>query len=109
MTEESKCPVELETMEKWVQKGKPDECRPCMLGPVTQWYHDELKNQGEKEKAANLGKIAEETDVENMEQVLTLCKEFDTIKETVEEPLRERLKDFDCACQSYDPAAEVEK
>jgi len=109
MSEESKCPVELKPMEKWVQEGKEGECRPCQLGVVAQWYNDELKDQGEKQKAANLEKIAEETDVNNMEQVLTLCKEFDTIKKTVEEPLRERLKDFDCACQSYDPAAEVEK
>jgi len=42
------------------------------------------------------------------ESVLTFCKELDKIKDTVEEPLRERLKDFDCAAQSYDPDAAVE-
>jgi len=105
MTEEPKCPIELKPMEEWVQEGNPEECRPCLLVPVAQWYYNELKDQDKKEMAENLGKIAEETDANNMESVLTLCKEFDRIKETVEDPLRERLKDFDCACQSFDPAA----
>ena len=39
---------------------------------------------------------------------LTLCKEFDRIKDAVEEPLRERLKDFDCATQSFNPDDVVE-
>jgi len=39
---------------------------------------------------------------------LTLCKQFDIIKDVVEEPLRERLKDFDCATQSFNPDDVVE-
>ncbi|GAJ13822.1 unnamed protein product, partial [marine sediment metagenome] len=34
---------------------------------------------------------------------LTLCEKLDNIKDAVEESLRERLKDFDCAAQAYEP------
>lgn len=105
MAEEGKCPVELKPMEEWVKEGKPEECRPCLLGPVAQWYRDELEGKGHKDKAQVIEKLADETDVNNTEQVLTFCRELDNIKNSVEEPLRERLKDFDCAAQSFDPAA----
>lgn len=93
--ESPKCPVELKPMEKWVGEEDTKQCRPCLLGPVVQWYADELKERGKVAVANRLTKTAEESDP------LTLCRELDNIKNEVEEPLRERLKDFDCAVQAF--------
>ncbi len=34
---------------------------------------------------------------------MQLCEELDKIKSEVEESLRERLEEFDCAAQAYEP------
>ncbi|MBA7614695.1 hypothetical protein ES703_21964 [subsurface metagenome] len=110
MTEERRqCPAF--TMEEWIQqedphKDDPNHCRPCRLGVTANWYFTELKEKGHQDLADSIEKIAsseEEPDVP-----LTLCKEFDRIKDVVEEPLRERLKDFDCATQAFNPEDVVE-
>jgi hypothetical protein len=95
-------------MAEWIKEESPIECKPCLLGPVAQWYRDELVDKGHQDKAKTLEELADATDMDTPEQVLTFCQELDKIKETVEEPLRERLKDFDCAAQSYDPDAAAE-
>lgn len=99
------------TMEEWIRqddplKDDPEHCRPCRLGVPANWYYNELQDQGRKDLAENLEKIAGKED--DPELPLTLCKEFDRIKAVVEEPLRERLKDFDCATQSFNPDEVVE-
>ncbi len=109
MSEEPRCPIELKPMKEWVAEEDPKKCRPCMLGPVAQWYSEELKDKGRKDLATPLEQLAEKTDVDVQEQVLTLCEEFDKIKTKVEGPLRERLEDFDCAAQVYDPDAAAEQ
>ena len=98
------------SMEEWIgqedpNKDDPENCRPCRLGVTANWYYNELEGQGQKELATSLEKIATRED--DPELPLTLCKEFDRIKDVVGEPLRERLKDFDCATQSYDPDEEI--
>ena len=111
MTEERRqCPAL--TMEKWISQDDPrkddlEHCRPCLLGVIAQWYHGELQEQGHEELAQNIEQIA--TNVDDPEMPLTLCKEFDRIKNVVEEPLRERLKDFDCSTQSFNPDDTVEE
>lgn len=100
------------TMEEWIgqedpHKEDPDHCRPCRLGVTANWYFNELQDQGRKDLAENVEKIALNENEPDMP--LTLCKEFDRIKDVVEEPLRERLKDFDCATQSFDPDDVVEE
>lgn len=107
--EKRQCPAF--TMEEWITqedpyKDDPEKCRPCRLGITANWYFNELKEQGQKALAASLEKIA--TNENDPEMPLTLCKEFDRIKSVVEEPLRERLKDFDCATQSFNPDDVVE-
>lgn len=101
MTEEKeKCPVELKPMAEWVVEEDPRGiCRECLLAPVLQWYRDELKQRGHAEKALKLEELAKKAE----DLPLQVCKEFDKIKSEVEEPLRERLLDFDCAAQSYEP------
>jgi len=95
-------------MAEWIKEESPITCKPCLLGPVAQWYTSELKEKGHPDKADAIEKMADSTDMDTPEQVLTFCQELDKIKDTVEEPLRERLKDFDCAAQSYDPDAAAE-
>jgi len=100
------------TMEEWIgqedpKKDDPEQCRPCRLGVTANWYFTELQEQGQAELAESIEQIATKED--DPEMPLTLCKEFDRIKDVVEEPLRERLKDFDCATQSFDPDDVVEE
>ncbi len=92
---EKKCPVDLKPMADWVGENDPKVCRPCMLAPVVQWYAEELRAAGKTGLALKLEEQA------NTEEPLTLCRELDTIKEQAEEPLRERLLDFDCAAQTF--------
>jgi len=92
-------------MEEWIRgedphKDDPDHCRPCRLGVTAQWYHSELKEQGHEDLAALVEQVAESPDPD---MPLTLCRQMDIIKDVVEESLRERLKDFDCATQSFTP------
>ena len=97
---EQKCPVELKPMKEWIQEPDPRGlCRECLLPPVLQWYREELKDKGYNEFVNNLDKIAHAAEV----LPLQLCEEFDKIKSEVEEPLRERLEEFDCAAQAYEP------
>ena len=107
--EKRQCPAF--TMEEWIRqddplKDDPEHCRPCRLGVPANWYLNELQEQGRKDLAEDLEKVA--TNENDPEMPLSLCREFDRIKDAVEEPLRERLKDFDCATQSFNPDDVVE-
>ena len=106
--EQATCPET--SMEEWIRgddprKDDPEHCRPCRLGVTANWYFNELQEQGHEDLAKTLEKISSK---EDPEMPLTLCKIFDIIKDVVEEPLRERLKDFDCATQSFNPDDVVE-
>jgi len=97
---EGKCPVELKPMKDWVQEEDPKGiCRECLLAPVLQWYREELNDKGHTKFVEELDQIAHEAEV----LPLTLCEKLDTIKSEVEESLRERLEEFDCAAQAYKP------
>lgn len=111
MNQEEKRQCPQFTMEEWIRqddplKDDPKHCRPCRLGVTANWYFNELKEKGHTDLAAVIERIADKA--EDPEMPLTLCREFDIIKDVVEEPLRERLKDFDCATQSYNPDDVVE-
>jgi hypothetical protein len=102
------CKANLKPMKDWIQeedpkKDHPTYCRPCMLAPVVQWYRDTLKEQGKPEMAIDLEKTVNQSDGTADEIALTICEKLDTIKESVEDTLRERLKDFDCAAQAFNP------
>ena len=85
----------LKPMRDWVSEDGP-ECRPCLLGPPTQWYVSELQERGQAEDAAKLAALATGSDP------VTLCQEMDEIKARVGPELRSRLLDFDCATQNFD-------
>lgn len=100
MSEGGKCPVELKPMSAWIKEEDPRGiCRECLLGPVLQWYRDELNEKGHKKFVSELDDLARQAEV----LPLQLCETFDKIKGEVEEPLRERLEEFDCAAQAYEP------
>jgi len=95
-----KCPIDLQPMATWVQEEDPKGiCRECLLGPVLQWYRETLNEKGHSNLTDELNKIARAAEV----LPLQLCEEFDKIKVEVEESLRERLLEFDCAAQTYNP------
>lgn len=101
--QECKCPVPLQPMEAWIEGGEEEECRPCMLGPVVQWYESELREQGSPDLADDLVRAAQEA------TPAALARKLDTIKEKVGDSLRERLREFDCAAQTEElDAAETE-
>lgn len=111
MTEEGKQQPPIPTMEEWIReddpyKDDPKFCRPCRLGVIASWYFNELTEQGHQDLAAVIEQIGIKD--ESPDMPLTLCKQFDIIKVVVEEPLRERLKDFDLATQSFNPNDVVE-
>lgn len=89
-------------MQEWIQEPDEANCRPCMLAPVASWYHQELTDQGRTELADEL-KASTENDP------LTICGVLDSIKDRVEEPLRERLKEFDCLAQTFNPDDEPDE
>ena len=97
---ENKCPVDLKPMKEWVQEEDPEGiCRECLLAPVLQWYREELSDKGHTKFVNELNEIARAAEV----LPLTLCEKLDNIKDEVEESLRERLEEFDCAAQAYKP------
>ena len=101
---ENKCSIELKPMATWVQEEDPKGiCRDCLLGPVLQWYRDELNEKGYPKFVNELDEIARAADA----LPLQLCEKFDTIKGEVEESLRERLEEFDCAAQAYNPEEDL--
>jgi len=111
MNEEERCQCPRFTMAEWLgqedpHKDDPEYCRPCRLGVTANWYLNELQEKGHKDLAESIEQIVNKED--DAEMPLTLCKELDRIKDVVEEPLRERLKDFDCATQSFNPDDVVE-
>ena len=66
---------------------------------MLQWYRNELNEKGHQKFVSELDDIARQAEV----LPLQLCEAFDKIKSEVEEPLRERLEEFDCAAQAYEP------
>ncbi|MBA7547705.1 hypothetical protein ES705_40141 [subsurface metagenome] len=112
MTEEEKQQNPILTMEEWIReedprKDDPKFCRPCLLGVIGSWYFNELKEQGHQDLAAVIEQTG--TNEQDPDLPLTLCKQFDIIKAVVEEPLRERLKDFDRSTQSFNPDDVIEE
>ena len=96
----NQCPIEIKPMAQWVQEEDPKGiCRECLLAPVLQWYREELNNKGHTKFVNELDQIAHAAEV----LPLQLCEAFDKIKGEVEKPLRERLEEFDCAAQAYNP------
>jgi len=109
---EIKCACKnLQPMAEWVKEEDPDTCRPCILGPVVQWYYQELKERGDEETAAKLETEVDVLTEDDIEQAVAICKDLDEIKVAAPEELRQRLEEFDCSVQYFNPdkAAPVAK
>ena len=100
--EECAC-ANLMPMAEWVKVEEPGTCRPCVLGPVVQWYYEELKEQGDEETAAKLEAEVDVLEEDDLEQAIALCQDLDEIKAAAPPELRKRLEEFDCSIQSFDP------
>jgi hypothetical protein len=96
------CP-NLQPMAEWIKGEEPGTCRPCILGPVVQWYYQELKERGDEDTAAQLEAEVDVLEEDNVEQVMALCMDLDEIKAAAPPDLRKRLEEFDCSIQSFDP------
>ena len=82
-------------MAEWLEVGTEEECRPCLLPPVVQWYNEELKERGLTESVEKLEAAVEEADPAG------IAKTLDEIREAAPEEVRTRLLDFDCAAQTF--------
>jgi hypothetical protein len=94
-------------MGEWLKQESPD-CRPCLMGPVVDWYVGELEEQGKPELAGELKQVVDE--IQDESEVAKVGEKMDAIKEAVGEgELRDRLREFDCTVQTYrTPEGEVE-
>ena len=81
-------------MRDWIQQPDDKICRPCLLGPVIQWYRDELQAKGLNDLA-----IEVEGAIEGGE--ITMATKLDEIKSKVSPELKARLREFDCYAQIY--------
>lgn len=97
---ECPCVVSLQPMAEWVKVADGGSCRPCTLGPVSNWYYSELKEQGREDLAEHLEKAVDGMDDGVPEQVIKVCEEFDWIKTQADPALRLRLQEFDCSVQA---------
>lgn len=79
----------------WIKKDSK-VCRPCTLPILAGWYKSELEEAGNMTESKRIGDLAEDPAV-TPEQ---LASELDRIKGSVDGPMRERLKEFDCSIQS---------
>jgi hypothetical protein len=59
------------------------------------WYVSELEESGDRTQSERIKKLAEDPNV-SPEQ---LAAELDNIKNSVREPMKARLKEFDCTVQ----------
>ena len=92
-----RCGSTLRPLAEWIKgEGGPGGlCRPCVLPVVMAWYEQELAERG-------LGELASEIEaVRQTGDPLVVASRLDSIKERVEEPVREVLRGFDCEAQSF--------
>lgn len=92
-----KCSCENVTpLLKWFEQEdpNPDVCRSCYLPKLASFYIGVLEEKGETTQVEKLKGVWEQG------EILTIAETMDTIKASVEEPLRNALKELDCEVQS---------
>lgn len=84
-------------------KKESEACKPCIMGPVANWYYTELEERGRQDLAGELEDVVQGLgDGDTAEAIAPLLEILDSIKGRVDAPTLERLKDFDCAVQVFD-------
>jgi hypothetical protein len=96
--------LSIQSMKDWmkakIDTGDPQECKPCLLAPIINWYYEELKEKGVDELAAELQEAADFSQDESPEKLLIVCAMLDEIKKSVDEHLANRLLQFDAKIQN---------
>ena len=90
------CEIAIESMEKWIKGEKEEDCRSCLLAPLSSWYVSLLEETGNNELANKMTSAFETGDA------LTIAQELDKIKLSVGIKLKPKLEEFDCLCQSHE-------
>ena len=98
---ETPTPCPAVPMKEWIAQGdEGGECRPCLLVPVTQWYISELQERGHQKEAEELVSRVEAVEQGDGDEV-ALAEALDSAKANAPDELAARLKEFDCAAQSW--------
>ena len=87
--------ADISSMQQWINGGTEEECRPCLLPPVIQWYREELSGNGMAALASEIESAVQGGDPD------MIAWTIDNIKAKVPEPLRQRLREFDCHAQLH--------
>jgi len=91
-------PIQPSSMEEWIatdpNEDDPENCRPCRIPIVVQWYCDELTEADLPAEAEELEQVALNDDP------LTVAAKLDTIKASVSGQLKDRLAEFDATTQA---------
>ena len=85
----------ITSMQQWINGGGEEECRPCLLPPVIQWYREELSENGMTALASEIESAVQDGDPG------MIAWTIDNIKAKVPESLRQRLREFDCHAQLH--------
>ena len=90
---EDTCPG-LKPNSDWIKGETPDNCPPCLIKPLAEFYLGALADAGETKHIERL------TEAWETEDILTIATAMDNIKAEVGEPLKQVLRGFDCSAQT---------
>jgi hypothetical protein len=99
--------LSIQSMKDWmkakIDTGDPQECKPCLLGPIVNWYFSLLKENSVDEQYNKLEKAVDNLDEDDPQQLLKLCETLDEIKKIVVKSIRKQLEEFDQSVQEFNP------
>jgi hypothetical protein len=93
MMPEDICP-NLKPNAEWIKGEDPDNCPPCLIKPLAEFYLGAL---GDANDQKHVEVLLEAWDTG---EVLTIATAMDNIKSEVGEPLKQVLRGFDCSAQT---------
>lgn len=100
MLDDFVCQIKVKPVKEWVQEQDPDICHSCLMKPLASYYMGILKEANAEAQAQKL------EEAWNTEDVLTIARTMDIIKDEVREDLKKDLIAIDCFTQNYKEAEE---
>jgi hypothetical protein len=88
------CPINPKPLSEWFKEDDEKICKPCKAQPLASLYLSVLNDAKEVQLAKNLSKAFESQDI------LTLTKEMDSIKDNVRGEVKKTLLKLDCMVQT---------
>jgi hypothetical protein len=87
----------LKPMSEWLVEPdqENEQCHECIIRPIAEYYLGALEEENAEDQIKQL------EDAWVSEDLLTIGKTMDKIKEEVGEPLKKRLANYDCFAQTY--------